>query len=318
MEKQDYQKETNSSLKSCDMHVHTSCSPDVLPLEHLTPTSLYEKGKQEGLDYIVFTDHDTMDAYDEVGDREDIVTGVEIKVKDMDRVGHTIHSNVYTLDKKQFEELEEIAQHHRDLEMFTKYCQDNGLPYTYNHPFWFEGGDIPNLKAIPEIMDLFPVVEYNMHRTKSKNELLLALAKEYGKGIVATTDTHSGHIGKARTLAEGDTFKDYFENVKQNNTILLAKDLTIDNLTEEINSWIENIFSDDSENHPRLGQTGMAPAKDIIYALRHGGFRKVPLLRDLTKNFFLALSNSRIPASLYTGTQYLDSKRINRELRLLN
>ena len=37
----------------------------------------------------------------------------------------------------------------QDLELLLTYLNDNDLPYTYNHPFWFEFGEQPNLKMVP-------------------------------------------------------------------------------------------------------------------------------------------------------------------------
>ena len=50
-----------------------------------------------------------------------------------------------------------------------------------------------------------------MHELKQKNELTIALAEKFGKGIVATTDAHSGNIGEVYTLAKGDTFEEIFQ-----------------------------------------------------------------------------------------------------------
>jgi predicted metal-dependent phosphoesterase TrpH len=120
-----------------DLHVHTWCSYDVLPLKNLDPLALYEKARQKGFRLVTFTDHDTMDAYDRVGwTREGIVPGVEIKILDPERVGHTLHINVYELNKKQFLELEEIAVKDQNLETFIDYLRDNDLCYVYNHPFF--------------------------------------------------------------------------------------------------------------------------------------------------------------------------------------
>ncbi len=99
-----------------DLHVHTYYSHDVLPSKFLDPIVLYEKARKRGMKYITFTDHDNMDAYDRVGwTREGLVPGVEIKIKDVKNVGHSIHVNVYELNKLQFKELMEIAKIKQDI-----------------------------------------------------------------------------------------------------------------------------------------------------------------------------------------------------------
>jgi predicted metal-dependent phosphoesterase TrpH len=49
--------------------------------------------------------------------------------------------------------------------------------------------------------DLFPVLEYNMGRIARINRQALRLAQARRRGIVATTDTHVGGIGRAFTIA---------------------------------------------------------------------------------------------------------------------
>ena len=127
-----------------------------------------------------------------------LVTGVEMSIKDLDLVGHTIHINVYDLRRDQFMELKEISEI-GDLRSFINYLVKNDLPYIYNHPLWFEPKEIPNLATIPDLVRLFPVLEYNMHRVRRKNEITMALAKRYKKGLAASTDSHAGGVGKVYT-----------------------------------------------------------------------------------------------------------------------
>ena len=63
--------------KKADLHVHSACSYDVPPVEAMRPEILFEKAKAQGLDFVTFTDHDTVKAYDMLGwDRMGLVTGV--------------------------------------------------------------------------------------------------------------------------------------------------------------------------------------------------------------------------------------------------
>ncbi|WP_243683999.1 PHP domain-containing protein [Methanosarcina barkeri] len=74
--------------RRADLHVHTTCSFDVLPARDLNPESLYEKALKMGMDYVTFTDHDTIEAYEILGwDHEKLVPGVEISVYDPEFAG---------------------------------------------------------------------------------------------------------------------------------------------------------------------------------------------------------------------------------------
>ena len=186
---------------AADLHVHTLYSYDVIPTHQVDPMTLYLKAQRLGMTYIAFSDHDSMDAYDQIGwTREGLVPAVEVKILDPKRVGHTIHINIYTLDRGQFCEILKLARIARDLEQLLAYLRAEHLPFTYNHPFWHEPGETPNLPAIIDIVDLFSVLEYNMGRVGRINRQALRLSIARKKGIVATTDTHVGDIGRAFTL----------------------------------------------------------------------------------------------------------------------
>jgi predicted metal-dependent phosphoesterase TrpH len=139
--------------------VHSSCSYDVPPVQTMHPAVLFEKAKSQCLNYVTFTDHDTVKAYDLLGwDKEGSVPGVEISIKDAEHIGHTSHVNVFELDTEEFNELELIVNQEHDFKSFISYLRIHDLPHMYNHPFWFAIGDRPNLWAIPELITQFPVL----------------------------------------------------------------------------------------------------------------------------------------------------------------
>ena len=120
--------------KKVDLHVHSACSYDVPPANSMRPEVLFEKAKAQGLDFVTFTDHDTIKAFDLLGwDREGLVPGVEIEIKDPEKTGHCIHVNVFELDSEEFGELEAIANKEHDLKNFVRYLRTHDLPHIYNH-----------------------------------------------------------------------------------------------------------------------------------------------------------------------------------------
>ena len=85
--------------KGADLHVHTNCSFDVLPVKELClPRAFMKRLSGKALDYITFTDHNTIEAYEILGwDREKLVPGVEMTVCDFDFAGHALHINVFRI-----------------------------------------------------------------------------------------------------------------------------------------------------------------------------------------------------------------------------
>jgi predicted metal-dependent phosphoesterase TrpH len=301
---------------AADLHVHTWCSYDVLPLKEMDPLVIYEKARQRGFRFITFTDHDTMDAYDRVGwTREGIVPGVEIKIFDPKRVGHTMHINVYQLNKKQFLELEDIAAKDKNIETFVNYLRDNDLPYIYNHPFWFERSNTPNLPAVFEVSELFPVLEYNMGRVNILNRMATKLAEHRGAGLAAGSDTHTGDIGKNFTIAGGETFREFYNEIKAGRSFIMPQDMTRERLMQEVSIRIHHLFSREKWMFDKPSfhiDSGIKFLDRLIDKLVKSSPKDYRFFKKISHAFLDALNHSRIPASLHIKSQMAIGKKIKR------
>lgn len=299
--------------KAVDLHVHSSHSYDVMPVPELDPPALYEKAKQRGMGFVVFTGHDEMDAFEHFS-RPDLVTGVEIKILDK-RIGHTVHTNVFCLNKEQFLELEYIANEKQDVYEFAAYCRKHKLPFSLNHPFWAEPGEHCRYKAVEELVKLFPAIEINPGRVKHKNDLALKLAKRYNKPIVTGTDTHTGNIGAVYTLAQGKNFKEWWKNVESGKGAIVRGDLSVHFMLEEVNMHIHELFS------PNLREAELS--KMVKYKL---GLRALDLLlralivarrywigRFVLKHVMLLISHTRLPAVIYLHVERRSGRKLQRE-----
>jgi len=99
------------------------------------PRELLATGSSKGLDFMTFTDHDTVKAYDLLGwNRSDLLPGVEVSIKDPENVGHTVHINVFGFDKQQYEDLTKVARENNIYSLIDHF-KSNDLPHVYNHPF---------------------------------------------------------------------------------------------------------------------------------------------------------------------------------------
>jgi predicted metal-dependent phosphoesterase TrpH len=305
--------------KKMDMHVHSSCSYDVPPAQAMHPAVLFEKARDQGLDFVTFTDHDTVKAYDLLGwDREGLVPGVEIAIKDPENIGHSIHINVFELDSEEFEELEAIANQEHDFKSFIRYLRTHDLPHVYNHPYWFAIGDHPNLGAVPELMKQFPVVEYNVQDLTEKNLITEALSRKYGKGLVATTDSHTGGMGAVYTLAKGETFREFYDNIKNGNSYIVVEGEPRRHLTKELSSWIELVFSMDRQLLEEMNFTTNVCSFDrLINIFANKRMRKFPRINSLAMSFFQNFSRSGLPAYLYMRAEKPLVSRIEKSVNLI-
>ena len=304
--------------RAADLHCHTLHSYDVIPTRHVDPIALYDRARQLGMSFVAFTDHDTMAAYDEVGwTREGLVPAVEVKILDLRNVGHTIHVNVYTLDRRQFRTIQGIAGRARDILALTSYLRTEGLPFSFNHPFWHEPDEKLNLRAVIDVAPLFPVLEYNMGRVGRINAQALRLADSLSKGVVAGTDSHVGEIGRAFTLARGDSFKEFFDSVIARESYLCSTDLTLPRFKAETALRIRHLFDKTAWLRPKDSlsiDTGNAILDRIVRRVARDGSESPKLSHRLLRGAIEAVSSTGIPGSLYIRYQNNLADQIGRML----
>ena len=284
-----------------DMHVHTCCSHDVPPARKTHPAHLLEKAKNMGLDFVTFTDHDTVKAYDMLGwDRKDLTPGVEISIKDIENVGHTVHMNTFAFDRDQYQDIELLAKKEKNIYSLIDYLKSNDLPYTYNHPFWFKFGEKPNIFAVPELVRHFPVIEYNAQDLREKNFFSMVLAQRYNKGMAINTDSHTGGIGKVYTVAKGDTFQEYFANISKGRSYMVMGEPGWKHFAGEIGSLIELLFSIDKGIWEEMDfSTGIGVFDRVMSALASDMPDNSTMFSKVTAGLARQVSGSRLPVFLH-------------------
>ncbi len=303
-----------------DLHVHTCCSYDVPPARSMHPTNLLETGRLRGLDFITFTDHDTVKAYDLLGWKtKNLVPGVEVSIKDPENVGHTVHINVFGFDKQQYTEFDKLVKKEPNVYSLIDYFKNNDLPYMYNHPFWFQLGDKPNIPAITELARHFPVIEYNMQDLKQKNMFAMFLAKYYGKGTAVTTDSHTGSIGNVYTIAKGDDFHEYFKNISKGNSYMVMDEKPWKYLTKEMSTWIELVFGMEKEIREEMGFTsGVGRIDRLVDLFDKYGLSHHQRLNSALMNTMKLISRSGIPVFLYMLSKQPQVSRIEKTVNFLS
>lgn len=172
----------------------------------------------------------------------------------------------------------------------------------------------PNLAAIPKIAKLFPVLEYNMHRIDRKNQLVMEMARKFNRGLVAATDTHSGMVGKIYTIAKRETFREFFRNIRKGNSYIVVRDLTKEDLAEEINAWIGLVFSLETDVGAHGCSTGIGYLDKVIHALTRETFRDFPRLYSYAMRLAYRLSNSGLPATFYLRSERSMLPEIEKQL----
>ncbi len=253
------------TYRKADLHLHSSFSYDVLNLPELSPRALYDKAVARGMGFFTLTDHDTIRGVEalqkelerDYGDHPPIpvISGVELKVKDPE-IGHTIHVNVLGLDHRQFRQL---ARRRKSVSAFLEYCRAEGLYHAYNHPFWFERGERGKLSVIIRLMEQFPVIELNAGRIPALNGRTLEIARRHGREIVAASDSHTGQVAKAYTMAPGDTPEEFLQNIQAGVSVSVPHPLNFREFMREIRETIDLVFMKQTAFEPKRTFLKQAP-----------------------------------------------------------
>jgi predicted metal-dependent phosphoesterase TrpH len=212
------------SRRKADLHVHSSYSFDVPDLPTLRPRALYEAAlghpdPDRRMDYFALTDHDTMEGYEALmrqlpeADRALVIPGVEHTLYDP-TLGFTVHVNLYGLDPDLYALLKRRVNNLDDLLAFAR---ENALFCQYNHPTWWERAELRrgevDFARVPDIAARFEVLELNASRTPLQNLITAGLADELNLPLTASSDTHTGHIGRACTEAVADSQAEFLRAI---------------------------------------------------------------------------------------------------------
>lgn len=219
-------------FKKMDMHVHTDFStegPDwgvmkVSVRMFGDPVELYLKAKKVGMDYVTFTDHNTIDGclylLEKMPHVDDFIIGEEIATFDPE-YKFVIHINAYGLTRIHHRRIARVRENFPKL---IRYLKEHDIVYSYNHPFWHKYYDyivmIPKpLERIYEVAKHFPLIEgRNSFRLPKQNHMAIRMAKTLGLGIIAGSDCHGGSVGRAYTVAKANSLKCFMKEVRLGRT----------------------------------------------------------------------------------------------------
>ena len=139
-----------------------------------------------------------------------------------------------------------------------------------------------------------------MHELMEKNLIVSTLARKYGKGVVATTDSHTGHMGAVYTLAKGETFRELFDNIQKGRSYIVVEGGTRRHLTKEISSWVELAFSTDRQVRKERDFTLKVSYYDwLITYFANERVSEFPKINNLFKGIFQNFSRSGLPTYMH-------------------
>jgi predicted metal-dependent phosphoesterase TrpH len=188
----------------CDLHVHTvhsgMCTVPVLSrvcLESYNePRALYERLKQRGMDLVTVTDHDSIDAVEELRHHPDFFLSEEVTCTMPS--GTEMHAGVYGISEHDHIELQ---RRRHDVDSLLAYAVENRLFVTVNHLYSSLTGRRSEDDFAIFARDFHGVETVNGQILKWSNRLAADFARRFGKPVVGGSDSHT-LAGVARTFTE--------------------------------------------------------------------------------------------------------------------
>jgi predicted metal-dependent phosphoesterase TrpH len=163
------------------------------------PRAVYEKLKRLGMDLVTITDHDSIDAVEELRSRPDFFLSEEVTCTLPS--GTELHVGVYDITERDHIELQ---RRRNDFESMLAWLVDNNLFFSANHVF----SGLTGRRAAADF-DLFesafPALEtHNGHMTAKANANAARLADLSARAEVGGSDAHAmASVGCAWTTVPG-------------------------------------------------------------------------------------------------------------------
>ena len=160
------------------------------------PRALYERLKQRGMDLVTVTDHDSIDAVEELRSHPDFFLSEEVTCTMPS--GTEMHAGVYGIEEQDHTALQ---RRRHDVESLLAYAVERRLFVTVNHLYSSLTG--------PRNEDDFAIFARDFHGVETINGQMLAcsnklaqeFARRFSRPVVGGSDSHT-LAGVARTFTE--------------------------------------------------------------------------------------------------------------------
>jgi predicted metal-dependent phosphoesterase TrpH len=160
------------------------------------PRALYAQLKQRGMDLVTVTDHDSIDAVEELRRFPDFLLSEEVSCTMPS--GTEMHAGVYGITEHDHIELQ---RRRRDIESLLAYAVENRLFVTVNHLYSSLTGARTEDDFAIFARDFHGIETRNGQMPGHSNRLAEEFARRFNKPVVGGSDSHT-LAGLARTFTE--------------------------------------------------------------------------------------------------------------------
>jgi predicted metal-dependent phosphoesterase TrpH len=160
------------------------------------PHALYDLLKQRGMDLVTVTDHDSIDAVEDLRRYPDFFLSEEVTCTMPS--GTEMHAGVYGITERDHIELQ---RRRADIESLLAYALENRLFVTVNHLYSSLTGSRAEDDFAIFARDFHGVETLNGQMLKRSNRLAAEFAARFNKPVIGGSDSHT-LAGVARTFTE--------------------------------------------------------------------------------------------------------------------
>jgi hypothetical protein len=198
---------------------------------------VYDLAKARGMDFVTFTDHDTIDGckrlLDERGPLDDFIIGEEVSAR-FPEDGTVVHVNVFDQDEAQHAEIQRLRDNIYEL---VSYLREIDKLYVINHLTWTQQHRVLKSWQISAMLELFPVFEgLNGTRSYAHNAFAWYATRGHDKVLVGGSDSHTNRVGTTYTLTEGATRAEMLQSIRSGQAAMCGGFGTSEKLAEDV--WL--------------------------------------------------------------------------------
>jgi len=209
------------------MHLHTNFSgwrrlPSIGARDsYMSPEVAFATARRRGMDFVCFTDHDSIDGALQFLSRHPeeeprVIIGEEVEVR-LPGTAQWLHLGVYGLDERRHADL---VRARADLFDTLSLLNESGLLFALNHPFQSFRTIRSARRHLAEILPRFPAVETcNSASPRSHDRILRALVEQSAAGpraCLGGSDAHTPRrVAAAHTLAPGATTSEFLQSIRR-------------------------------------------------------------------------------------------------------
>ncbi len=234
-------------LARADLHLHTNAS--IFKYfkaansrdSYSDPDEVYRLAKARGMDFVTFTDHDTVDGCLRFQERHpgltDFFVSAEIETF-FPKTGHRIHVNVFDLTLAQHRV---IDRKRRDIFGLVDYLRAERLLYSANHLFQsYRMRQAPEtfFETMLTLFDVFEVKNGSMayqHNAMVEDLLSTAKKKKGSLALIGGSDAHTyPPIASVFTMAPGKTWKDFLVSIREGRCLSWGTEMGFTNVLGDV------------------------------------------------------------------------------------